>query len=159
MENRYCHSFLTTVKNKPVWVLVILALLMCSISFATKNNIERLALSVRNYKIAENIRITEFRVTIKHGFVVSAPKIPPGWFMNLSLPTQEESVVSAGSVVGVADLTSEDASYFSDFLIIEAPQGQELDMSVEIKATDSDGRIISSFFKKEDLRLEKILGR
>jgi len=149
---------ITMKTKKCVWILLIGALLISS----EAKCVERLSLSIPNLRIERKERIVEFRVTILQGSVASIPRIPPGWFMHIDLPFQWKTVVTAGSVIGVADLTSNEVKYFDDFLIIAAEQQEEL-LSVEVEivtgtlAETMDSIIQKRYlFKMKELKLKKL---
>lgn len=93
-----------------------------------------------------------------NGFVVSVPRIPPGWFFRVDLPYQWKTEVFAGSIVGVADLTTDEASYFNEFLIVEytGHEDEELRIEVEIILDTYEDRRETLRFGMEKLRLKRI---
>ena len=97
--------------------------------------IKRISLSVPDIKIGNKDRIVEFKATIVNGFVVSVPRIPPGWFFRINLPYQWKTNVVAGSIIGVADLLSDKADYFNDFLIIEYIEDKDEELRIEVEVT------------------------
>jgi hypothetical protein len=149
-----------TITKKWIWALLIGALLTTTEARAIETR-ERLSLSVPNLQIGKRERIVEFRVTIAQGSVASVPRIPPGWFLHIDLPFQWKTVVTAGSVIGVADLTSNKVEYFNDFLIIVPEQHPDL-LSVEVEiVTNTFVETMSSInekrrlFEMKDLKLKK----
>lgn len=123
---------------------------------------EKFGLSVPSLKIEKAERVVEFNVTIFHGLVVAAPKISYGWYMHIDLPFQWKTIVTAGRIIGVAALTSEQTSYFNDFLIIEPSDPGEYPISVNMEIKTETYNRESGITKKEysfttkDLRLTKV---
>ena len=143
---------------KIIFISVIILIIMCANGVCNDLHNENYNLSVPKFIINKDERIVEFKVTVQNGFVVSVPKIPIGWFMNIKLPTQSKTVVFAGSVIGVADLTSEEASYFNNFLIIQTAKQQEppLDIEVEVVTTNDLQSKKSVIFKMNEVKLTKL---
>jgi len=147
--------------QKWVWLFVVLAGAMSYNTPAMGG--ERFSLSLRNLEIQREERIVQFRVTITHGFVTSVPRLRPGWFIHVDLPLQFKTVVTAGSIIGVADLTWHETKYFNDFLIIEASEDEEDLLSVEVEIVTNtlvetrDSFIKRSYlFNKKELELRKL---
>jgi len=123
---------------------------------------ERLSLSLPSLTIESAERIVEFNVTIFHGLVVAAPKIPNGWYVHIDLPLQWKTVVTAAHAIGVAALTSHETDYFNDFLIIEPSDPGEYPISVNVRIKTEIYKRESGITKKQynfttkDVRLTKV---
>lgn len=122
-----------------------------------EQTIERFVVSVPNFTIKKDERIVGIRTTITHGFLVSVPRIPHGWYLNVDITTQSTTIVTAGSTIGVADLTNEETNFFDNFLIIETPHSEMslLNIEVVIMTTIDSINKQSTVIKMKDLELNK----
>jgi hypothetical protein len=116
-----------------IWLVLIGLLLVPHNSSGDQRRIERLNLSVPYLKIQKEERIVEFRVSVFHGFVVAIPDIPPGWSVDVDLPYQWKTVLTAVRIIGAAGLTWEETAYFNNFLMIEKLTNQEEPLFIEVE--------------------------
>jgi hypothetical protein len=137
-----------------IWILIAAIFILRSDIESAETKTEKFSLSVPNLKVEKDDRIAQFKVTILQGFVVSIPRIPPGWFMAIDLPFQWKTVATAGIVVGVAALPKGDIKYFDDFLIVETLARQEYPLSVEVEIMTLNEK--HYVFKMNELILRKI---
>jgi hypothetical protein len=121
-------------KLRCILILLIFAVACPLIEASAADNsfIEKYTLSAPDIKLEELERIVEIKLTILHGFIVSVPRIPPGWYLHIDLPAQWETDLSAGSIIGVAGLTNKEVNFFNDFLVIERTGDQEPPLSIDL---------------------------
>lgn len=67
---------------------------------------QRLLVSVRPIHLAKGERITEFTLTVVHGYVRSVVGIPLDWSLSVDVDPAWKAVVSGGCLHGVGGLTS-----------------------------------------------------
>ena len=144
----------------PLCVCVVVICVLCQNVEGAKNDIKRISLSLPDMKIGEGDRISEFKATILNGSVVSVPRIPDGWFFRVDLPYQWKTVVTAGRIIGAAALTSDEVSYFKDFLIIEVDEDEEIAIDVEVSIERyQEGRTLKKWlhFDMKDLSMKGVV--
>lgn len=147
-----------TNASNVILTLIIILTITCTSSICDDRKDDKYSLSVPMFIMSKNEKVVEFKVKVKNGFVISVPRIPPGWFLTIKLPTQSETVVYAGSIIGVADLDSEEISYFKNFLSIQTNSDNDspLDIAVEIVTTNNSQNQRSIICKINDLILTKL---
>ena len=147
--------------RKPIVYILALVAVIFALSLELQCGgveVKRVSVSVPGFKLENRDRVVEFKATIVNGFVVSVPRIPPGWFFRVDLPYQWKTEVAAGSIVGVADLTVNDAEYFNHFLVIEytGHKEEELRIEVEIVVDTYEDQKKTLHYRMEELQLTKI---
>jgi len=141
-----------------IFVLLVFAISPSRNIQCANSEVKRVSVSVPDIKIEKTDRIVEYKVTILYGFVVSVPRIPPGWFLRIDLPLQWKTNVMAGSIIGVADLNGDETGYFNDFLVLEysGHEGQELNVEAEVTVNAHTGSKKVLRFGMEELRIKRI---
>jgi len=113
-----------------------------------ESNFEKYSLSLPQFSIENNERITGFKITIQNGYVSSVTKIPPGWYFNIDIPLQNQTNVTAGSVIGVAEFTKNDTGYFNDFLVVSVLKSEEHNFNVDVEVS-----VVNDSSKQRKIRL------
>jgi hypothetical protein len=138
--------------------LFVATLFLVAPGEAANQDFKRVSISLPDIRVEKKDRIVEFKATIINGFVVSVPRIPAGWFFRVDLPYQWKTNVVAGSIVGVADIKSDETDYFKDFLILEytGHKDEELRIDVQITVDRYSGEKKVLRFGMKELKMKRI---
>ena len=122
---------------------------------------EKLSLTVPPGIVEKHDRIARFKVTIVSAWVVSLPKIPPGWSIYIQNGSASKTVVDGGITAGAH---AEYIDFFKDFMILQKFDKEWIPFNVELEIVTltalekypSEKDLVPIVLKMKDIVMRKV---
>jgi hypothetical protein len=140
-----------SIKGVPYIVVLLVLILFAYLEGTTTT--DTLSVSITP-QLNDGERIIGFAGTVIEASVVSIPKIPIGWDLQISHSFLWKTELKASIAVGAAALEGTELNYFTDFFRIRRKTlNPDFNIEVDVVAQDSKEQVRRIHFKKEQIVL------